>query len=379
MPKKGNIKSFIKKANKRHNNKYDYSKSVYVNSETYLIIICRDDSHGYFEFKKTPYTHLLKNGNGCHKCSKCYVPNNTEIIEIFKNIHGELYDYRNVNYKNNTTKVSIICKIHGEFSQSPKAHKIGQGCPICGIGKIRRNTTKNSAFIERLKEIHGNRYDYSKTQYTGSRNKIIATCKIHGDFNVLAYSILYRHGCKECGKKIQILKSSINLIQFVEKCSELNYNKYDYSLIESIGFSLKNKVNIVCPFHGTFTQIANYHFYGQGCKKCKSSKGEYRISKYLQEEKIEYIFQHKFDDCINKETGRKLRFDFYLPTHNLCIEFDGGQHFKSVMFFGGDKAFYKRQELDEIKNRYCNENNIELFRIPYNIKNLNNYLKTLFK
>ncbi len=111
--------------------------------------------------------------------------------------------------------------------------------------------------------------------------------------------------------------------------------------------------------HGQFNQMPNAHLSGQGCPGCNLSKGEDRVEKYLQSNSIEYIRQYKFDECKNK---KKLPFDFYLPDINLAIEYDGEQHFNPVF---GDEAFIRTQFNDNIKNKFCDDNNIKLIRIKY--------------
>ena len=101
-----------------------------------------------------------------------------EFIKEAREIHGDKYDYSKVEYKGYSVKVCIICPEHGEFWQVPNSHLKGCGCPSCS--KVKRLTTEE--FIKRSKEIHGNRYDYSKTRYINKRTKVTITCPIHGDF-----------------------------------------------------------------------------------------------------------------------------------------------------------------------------------------------------
>ena len=112
-----------------------------------------------------------------------------------------------------------------------------------------------------------------------------------------------------------------------------------------------------------------------GCPICKSSKGEIEVKRILDEKSIKYIQQKKFDECKNI---RILPFDFYLPENNICIEYDGRQHFEPIKMFGGNKAFKIRTENDKIKNQYCYDNGIKLIRIPYWEKdNISNILLNL--
>lgn len=97
---------------------------------------------------------------------------------------------------------------------------------------------------------------------------------------------------------------------------------------------------------------------------CEKSRGELKIGQLLQSLKILYITQHTFSDCVNPITDYKLRFDFYLPSKNICIEFDGEQHFQECKNWCSD-TLKERKERDEIKNEYCRKNDIKMIRIPY--------------
>lgn len=102
---------------------------------------------------------------------------------------------------------------------------------------------------------------------------------------------------------------------------------------------------------------------------CVVSRYERLIETILNNNNVSYIKQKSFDDCINPKTGYKLKFDFYLPDYNCCIEYDGEQHFKPIRYFGGESKLKNQQELDCIKNEYCENNNIRLLRITYKDKN----------
>lgn len=98
------------------------------------------------------------------------------------------------------------------------------------------------------------------------------------------------------------------------------------------------------------------------CGCTKGSHGERYIADLLSEHGIAFEQQKRFDDCRNM---KPLPFDFYLPTLHTVIEYDGKQHYAPVKFWGGEDALRSRQRLDEIKNTYCEENNIRLVRLPY--------------
>ena len=150
----------------------------------------------------------------------------------------------------------------------------------------------------------------------------------------------------------------------IEKAKNVHGNKYDYSNMNYI--NSYTKVEIICPKHGSFYQAPQDHIHSKaGCPICKESKGELLISNILNELNIDYNRQKTFPDLKYKSL---LYFDFYLPDYNICIEYDGEQHFKSVDYFGGEKVFEENKIRDKIKNEYCNNNNIRLIRISYDEK-----------
>ena len=139
---------------------------------------------------------------------------------------------------------------------------------------------------------------------------------------------------------------------------------YKYLYSDNISFkSNKDKVEINCREHGIFLQQVNSHLSGAGCLSCKESKGESEVRNYLFINAIEFIQQKKFSDCVY-HSG--LSFDFYLPNYNICIEYNGEQHYRSVDYFGGDERFKKQLKTDKIKKEYCILNNILLIVIKYN-------------
>ncbi|HFD2033426.1 TPA: hypothetical protein ACF2DD_002003 [Clostridium perfringens] len=98
------------------------------------------------------------------------------------------------------------------------------------------------------------------------------------------------------------------------------------------------------------------------CPICNISKGEKAIRLYLENSNIDFVQEYRFEGCKYKYT---LPFDFYIEEYNLCIEFDGEQHYKALKHFGGDKKLKITQKRDKVKNKYCKDNNINLLRIPY--------------
>lgn len=149
---------------------------------------------------------------------------------------------------------------------------------------------------------------------------------------------------------------------FIEKAKEIHGNKYDYSLVDYIGSF--DKVKIICPTHGVFEQTPNGHLnLRNGCPKCNSSHGELKIRKILLENNIAFEEQKTFDECKNIH---HLRFDFYLPEYNLCIEYQGRQHFEPYSF--GEKRierFNNQKKNDDIKRNYCISKGIKLLEVKF--------------
>ena len=192
---------FIERAKQVHGNKYDYSKTEYVNQATKVCIIC--PQHG--EFWQAPHNHL--HGTKCPKCvnedkrKKMVRRTSEDFINEAKQVHGDKYDYSKTEYVNQATKVCIICPQHGEFWQTPKNHLKGEGCKKC-YGNQRLTTEE---FIERAKQVHGNKYDYSKAEYKNRRAKIKIICHKcykngieHGVFYQNPYLHLMGRGCPHC-------------------------------------------------------------------------------------------------------------------------------------------------------------------------------------
>jgi len=212
----------------------------------------------------------------------------------------------------------------------------------------------NDEFIERSNNIHNNFYDYSLSIYERTNKKVKIICPIHGVFEQKPNNHLNGQGCPKCKGGVSKTKKD-----FINKSREV-HTKYNYSLVEYI--NMRTNVKIICPIHGVFEQRPSHHVDGIGCPFCKESKGEREIEKFLLENEIEYTRQKKFNDCLSK---KRLPFDFYLPEYNICVEFDGRQHFESVEYFGGvDKLEYVKTN-DNIKTTYCEKNNIKLLRIRH--------------
>ena len=206
MKKKLTTEEFIKRAREIHGDNYDYSKVNYVNAHTKVCIIChRIDENGveHGEFFITPDSHLSKKKHICPKCSGRFM-DKEKFVEKARKVHGDKYDYSRVEYKNNSTKVCIIChekdengKEHGEFWQDPTGHLDKKaGCPRCTHNH--KYTTQE--FLDVLPNWIKERYDFSKFEYISTHRKSILICPEHGEFFISPHNIKKGIGCPGCSE-----------------------------------------------------------------------------------------------------------------------------------------------------------------------------------
>jgi len=270
-----------------------------------------------------------------------------DFIAKANKVHGDKYNYSDIEYIGTHVNIVINCPIHGQFNQSPANHLCGNGCPKC-VGK---NENIND-FVFRASKTHNNKYDYSLSQFINKGGKIKIICVKHGIFEQRVSHHLNGVGCPKCVGKKKTTKD------FIKECKLIHDNKYDYSFVNYI--NEKTKIKIICTEHSIFQQMAGKHLQGQGCPVCKESKGERKIRQYLIENKIKYTSQKRFKDCRDK---KPLPFDFYLPDYNICIEYQRRQHYEPISNWGGIIGFNKILKRDTIKKNYCLKNDIKLILI----------------
>lgn len=284
-----------------------------------------------------------------------------EFINKANKVHNNIYGYEKSIYINSITPIIILCKKHGEFLQKPNYHLSGNGCSKCGYDKIISTHVCNTEkFISKATKKHGNKYDYSKVNYDGYKNLITIICPKHGLFKQSPHDHLRTIGCKKCGYETTGNKLRFTLNEFINKSNSVHENKYNYDFVQYED-SFK-KVKIKCLKHGIFEQTPVMHMQGQGCPYCVNSSGERKISIILNNYNIKFEIEKKFDECKNI---RKLPFDFYLSDFNICIEFQGIQHYDAYHHMGGISAFQKLIKNDEIKKKFCQERNIKLIEIKH--------------
>lgn len=182
-------------------------------------------------------------------------------------VHGEKYDYSKTVYTGHRHNILIVCPEHGEFVQNANSHLRGRGCPKCGQ-RARGSSQRSSinAFIQRARAIHGDKYDYSKSEYLGSKVRMVINCPEHGQFIQTPNDHLSRHGCPKCGDVLRSKENRLTVDSFIEKARTVHGDTYDYSAVNYV--DSRTKIEIICKKHGSFFQEPSNHLSGSGCILC---------------------------------------------------------------------------------------------------------------
>ena len=355
---------FIQKAKEVHHDKYDYSLVDYIDSQTHITIICNYCNN---KFQQIPNGHIQ--GRGCRLCANKLNGNKMrktkeQFILEAKKIHTDennnpIYDYSLVDYNTTNEKVIIICKIHGRFEQCPAHHLRGSGCGECGkIKRAKAQTFSKEFFIQKAKEIHGDGYDYSQVNYINSQTHVNIICNTCGNnFPQVPNSHLRGCGCDKCAHRINHENQKLSEDELIERAKKVHGDKFDYPNINYI--NSHTPINIKCNKCGdTFQQLYPNHIkQNKGCPYCDCRITEKIMLGFLRSKFPDTVIQYKENWCKNKKV---LPFDFYIPSLNLIIELDGNQHFIQVMNW---KSPEENQETDIHKMNCANKHNLSVIRI----------------
>lgn len=271
-----------------------------------------------------------------------------EFISEAIEIHGETYNYSNVEYVNQLTEVCIICSEHGEFWQKPKNHLKGYGCPKCGRDKIRKNRKLSTEdFIEKSKKLHGDFYDYTKVKYEDVGTEVCIMCPTHGEFWQKPCHHLAGCGCPKCRRHCEKPKESKAVYNNITddvtfgKIYNQRYGKnYDFSKCGYV--NMKSDVNVVCPKHGNFVLKAFYLMHdGRYCPKCameyKKNLFSSNTNEFIQKSKLIHgnnRYDYTLTDYINNKTKVKI----------ICHEKDVN---------GEEHGMFEQTPANHLKNRGC--------------------------
>jgi hypothetical protein len=325
--KRLNLQRFIDRANKIHKRRYDYSKTEYSSAHAPVEIICPE--HGSFIQKA--YSHLQ--GTGCPKCGHAKATQSSytwqKFVDESRLVHGDKYDYSIIqDIRNKDKKVQIVCPDHGMFWQSPHHHiNLQQGCPLCGIIKCSMSSTLTTEqFILRAKEIHGDKYDYSKTIYIRSKKKVQIICHEHGVFEQLPVChIDQEQGCPR--RTHRTSKWENEIIDFIKGLG------LDVQLSTNEGWTSRQEVDIYIPELKIGFECNGLFFHSQKSRKFHADKSQsaynagfrlYHIWDNVSIDLNKSVICSKIGVGHKKEPARKLKViqissseanSFYLINH----------------------------------------------------------------
>lgn len=413
------------------------------NNKLKIKVVCY--KHGEF----TTIVCNFLNGRGCPYCNK---EKNTisfkSFLEKSKEKYGDRFSFNESEYKTfSLNKITIHCNKHNlDFKATPSDSLRFIGCPECAkelynenyykhIENERVNNEKN--FIEKAREVHGDKYDYSKVKYVNSKTPVCIICPEHGEFWLAPQYHIKGRGCKKCahnyitninelnnliiklwgieydfsravfknmstkitvgynGVYFDVKPSKLlhpdngkpithqrveNYMSFIKKAKEINNNVYDYSLINETTYkNTLTKVPIICKKHGVFYITPEYHIQGIGCPSCNRSKLEDIIRDFLTKKSIKF-YEHYTPHFLKTNKFSNKSYDFYLPEYNTFIECQGEQHFHPINYFGGEKQFEYQLQHDIEKYEKAMKNKINILYFKGNHTSLKNLTEnTLFK
>jgi len=303
-----------------------------------------------------------------------------EFLRVSQNTHHNYYDYSQISsssYKNANSMVTIICPIHGLFSQRAAYHMKGYKCKKCGYTVASEKNTKwkngekkyiptgkicktAEAYVNKFNKVHQNLYDYSLVSdnnlfdnnklKNGARTIIQIICKKHGEFNQALCDHISGNGCQLCKKeRLRISTASYNLNnrmtneEWIERANKIHHQLYDYSLVNYTKSDCS--VRIICNNHGQFIQKSSYHLGGSGCQKCATGKTSSKIGhQWLDSLKnISLLREYPLSNA-----AKKYIVDGYDPSTNTVYEFLGD-------YWHGNPKIYKSTDLMKTRKIYFHE------------------------
>jgi hypothetical protein len=308
MKKRKDTEEFIKEAKRVHGGKFDYQKVIYYQYNVKINILCLTCNN---YFTQTPSSHLY--GHGCPHCSGNIRHTTKSFIEKAEIIHQGKYSYHKSLYVQAHKKIEIFCFICNKyFMQTPANHLFGQGCPYC---KGKNKTTKS--FIEEVKSIHGNNYDYSKANYLSGRVKIEIFCRTCNNyFTQTPQKHLAGQGCNICFKR----NSSLLPPTYLEEAQKIKPWILYYSRIEAEN-TIFYKIGVSKP-ETLETRLKRIAYNVRGEIFLLLKKEGFRFDILLKEEQIVKDYQqlkytgplkfHGYTECFNQNIFSNLINDHFM-------------------------------------------------------------------
>jgi len=327
---------FIQRANKIHNNKYDYSLVNYKNNKQKVKIIC--SKHGIFE--QIPGNHLRN--QGCPQCSiekskqKRSLTTN-DFIQKANKIHNNKYDYSLVDYKHSHQKIKIICSKHGVFEQVASSHLNGCGCNNCFINN---QSGDFNHFYNLSVKIHNNKYDYSLVDYKNMKTKVKIICPKHGVFEQCPDNHIHNQGCPQCISKNYVSKSELDIRNWIKSYVTIDTNNKKLISPYEVDILIP-KYKIAIEYNGLYwhseQQGKDKYYHLKKFNLCM--KKNYRLIQIwenewiLKKDIVKSILLSSINGIKNKINGRQCKINNVTPKIAKCFYennhiqgFKGGQH-----------------------------------------------------
>ena len=323
-------------------------------------------------FLQTPNSHL--NGRGCPGCRPetlraHFAKGFAKFQRDARGVHGNRFSYTD-HYVNGKTPVTIICRVHGPFTQLPSNHLRGAQCLECASAShAQTRAMSHREFVAKAKRVHGGKGFTYPEPYRRAIEKIGIRCPIHGVFRQTPNNHLGGYGCPKCADDAASARMKSNHEAFLKLARKVHGGRYQYPQTYETAIT---PMKIVCPAHGLFLQMPTKHVQGQGCPVCTESSGERFVALALDRMGIRYVRQKRFLTC--RDT-RPLRFDFFIPKLTVLVEYDGQQHFQTIDHWGGDESFKQVVRRDSIKTTWAKRNGYRLIRILYTTRSIHRLLK----
>ncbi|QKF94507.1 putative zinc-ribbon domain protein [Fadolivirus algeromassiliense] len=369
---------------------WDYEKNdikpedVYPTSEIKVWWICKNENNCGCHKWQTRICNRTRFKNGCPYCSNSKACKHTSLLTKYPKLCEE-WDYKNNEVKPNeilpgsSYNAWWVCNINKcgchkwQALVSSRTGKYKSGCPYCAVknGKACNHTSLLALHPELCQDWDYERNEINPNEILPGSSLFVwwkcskASCDCHRwKTRVDQRTNDRKIGCPYCSNKKVCIHNSL-LWNYPQLCVEWYYTKNEKLPCE---YTPGSGTKVWWKCQNNSNHIWKSNIYGRtcrdphGCPICKFSRGEQKIINTLDYKKINYISQKTFENCIHI---KQLPFDFYLTDYNLIIEFDGVQHFQPMKFCGGERDFVDRHKKDNIKNKFCKDNKINLIRISY--------------
>lgn len=278
-----------------------------------------------------------------------------EFVAEARAIHGEKFDYSQVQYVSSKAHIRVGCPTHGYISVTPDKHlRSTTGCPECGVA-ARADSRRSdlSVVIAEFEAVHGTRYDYTRVEYVSVDTPVNIVCPEHGVFTQTPWVHKNGHGCPKCAHKLNGLRRAYDLRTFTLQAQRVHGDRYQYH--EYTGSA--TPVRITCPTHGEFYQSPSNHLQGAGCPRCarQVSQAEVDIMELARAQGVNPVGRYRPAWMLGKE------LDIFIESHKLAIEYCGHHVHNSTRHAYNHEPKPKNYHYD--KWRLCRDNGVTLLTI----------------